>query len=95
MTTLLDEIIAAAVRETDDGHHDFACPGFVDDACGENGVPFTSTGWPSHETAVARGREHIDDHKGIAPMSELHEFRVKHGVEVRPDGVAVLSIKDI
>lgn len=95
MAINIDDILTEAVTETDDGRFDFACPGFRDSRCGDNGIPFTSTGWPSRETAELRGLEHFDDHRGIAPMTELAEFRARHGVETTADGVAVLSIKDI
>jgi hypothetical protein len=75
-----------AVAETDAGW-DFVCP-VTDGTCGANGTPFTSTGWPSKKTALARGQEHLDDHAGT-PMSSLEAFRAKHGLAVTDDGKAV------
>lgn len=68
---------------------DFTCPGVEGSQCGGDGVPFTSTGWPTKAVALARGREHFDDHLGIAPTSTLEDFRAKHGLGVNTDGNAV------
>jgi hypothetical protein len=84
MSKLLDN----AVAKNDDGTWDFTCPGFADSRCGGDGVPFASTGWPTKTTATARGREHFDDHLGVAPMSTLEDFRAEHGLGVDTDGNA-------
>jgi hypothetical protein len=70
---------------------DFTCPGVQGSACGDKitGAPFASSGWPTKATAIARGREHFDDHLGVAPMSTLEDFRAKHGLGVDTDGNAV------
>lgn len=83
----MSKILDQAVTAEGEGW-DFACPGFADSACGADGVPFTSAGWPTKATALARGREHFDDHLGVAPMSTLEDFRAEHGLGVDEDGTA-------
>lgn len=92
MSKLLDQ---AVTQNSDDGW-DFHCPGIQGSACGDVGVPFSSTGWPTKKAALARGQQHFDDHKGIAPMQELAEFRRDQGLVVNPDGtVGSVSVEDL
>ena len=60
MSKVLDK---AVTRSEDQTTWDFACPGIQGSLCGADGQPFTSTGWPTKATALARGQEHFDDHK--------------------------------
>jgi hypothetical protein len=87
MSKLLDR----AVAKNAGGGWDFTCPGIKGSLCGDRdtGVPFTSTGWPTKATALARGREHFDDHLGKAPMPSLEDFRARHGLTVDDDGNAI------
>jgi len=87
------KILEQSVTQADAGW-DFTCPGVAGSACGDRGVPFTSTGWPTKTTALARGREHFDDHLGIAPMSTLEDFRAEHGLGVSDTGAAV-TLEDL
>lgn len=87
------KLLEQAVTKGDTGW-DFACPGVQGSACGADGVPFTSTGWPTKASAIERGREHFDDHLGIAPMSTLEDFRAKHGLGVDTDGNAI-TLEDL
>lgn len=75
---------------------DFVCPGVEGSLCGDPaaGLTFASTGWPTKTTALARGREHFNDHLGIAPMSTLEDFRAKHGLGVDTDGNAI-TLEDL
>lgn len=87
--TVLDQ----AVTQAEDGTWGFQCPGIVGSPCGDVGVPFSSTGWPGREHAHARGRQHLDEHKGLGVMPELDQFRTEHGLTV-VDGAAV-KVEDI
>lgn len=87
------KLLEQAVAQGDTGW-DFSCPGVAGSACGGNGVPFASTGWPTKATALARGREHFDDHRGTAPMSTLEDFRAKHGLDVDDAGNAI-TLEDL
>lgn len=85
---MASKLLEQSVSQGDDGW-DFVCPGVEGSLCGEEGgAPFTSTGWPTKASALARGREHFDDHLGT-PMSSLEDFRAKHGLGVTDDGKAV------
>ena len=93
----MSKILDKAVSSPDGGKTwDFQCPGIENSRCGnpETGQPFVSTGWPTKKVALARGAEHFDDHKGIAPTSSLEDFRAKHGLGVTSDGKA-LKLEDI
>ncbi len=90
----MGKILDDAVSQSKDGAWDFACPGVAGSPCGDKGVPFTSTGWPTKKTATARGQEHFDEHKGIAPTSSLEDFRAKHGLTVDAE-TGVVSVEDI
>lgn len=89
------KLLEQSVTQGDTGW-DFTCPGIQGSACGDaaGGVPFASTSWPTKATALARGREHFDDHLGTAPMSTLEEFRAKHGLGVDTDGNAI-TLEDL
>jgi hypothetical protein len=95
MASPADKILAESVAKDDDGTYRFACPGVAGSPCGdaERG-PFTSSGWPAREIAAARGRQHFDEHKGIAITPSLDEFRAEHGLTVTPAG-AVVKLGDI
>lgn len=69
-----------AVIRRDDGWA-FQCPR-TDGTC----APFTSTGWPTKASAVARLTEHEAEHTDRTPMSDLHDFREKHGLTLNADG---------
>lgn len=86
---MASKLLEQSVTQTDAGW-DFVCPGVAGSECG----PFTSTGWPTKVAALARGREHFDDHLGTAPMSTLEDFRAKHGIGVDPEGNAV-TLEDL
>ena len=79
-----------------DGGWDFVCPGVQGSPCGDPaaGVAFASLGWPTKASAIERGREHFDDHLGVAPMSTLEDFRAKHGLGVDTDGNAI-TLEDL
>lgn len=87
---MASKILSQSVTESDGGW-DFACPGVSGSICGDpsSSEGFTSKGWPTKAAALARGREHFDDHLGHAPMSSLEDFRAKHGLGVTDDGKAV------
>jgi hypothetical protein len=89
------KILDESVTSTDDGTTwDFQCPGVAGSRCGTvDGPPFTSTGWPSKKTALARGQEHFDEHKGNGPARTLEEFRKAHGLTVDPDGA--VKVEDL
>lgn len=82
------KLLEQSVTQSDDGW-DFVCPGVEGSPCG----PFTSTGWPTKATALARGREHFDDHRGVA-QSSLEDFRAKHGLGVDKNGKAI-TLEDL
>ena len=71
----------------------FACPGVKGSGCGDNGMPFTSSGWPTKKAATARGRQHFDEHKGLGVSQSLDEFRKDQGLVVNDDGS--VSVEDI
>lgn len=81
MSKRLDESVSKG-----DGAWDFRCP-VTDGSCGTNGVGFTSTGWPTKETALARGAQHFAEHKGEGVSQSLEDFRAEHGLTVDADGV--------
>ncbi len=72
---------------------DFACPGIKGSKCGDLGVPFASTGWPTKATATARGAQHFAEHKGEGVSQSLEDFRADQGLVVNDDGS--VSLKDI
>lgn len=78
--SLLDKSATKAADDT----WTFTCPGVKDSRCGDpvTGQTFTSSGWPTKKTALARGQEHFDEHLGKAVTSSLEEFRAKHGLVV-------------
>lgn len=88
--TLLEQ---AVTQNEDDGTWGFQCPGVAGSVCGDRGVPFSSTGWPEQTHALARGRQHFDEHKGLGVMPELETFRIEHGLTV-VDGAAV-KVEDL
>lgn len=57
---MASKLLEQSVTKNDAGTWDFTCPTFVDSPCG----PFVSTGWPTKQTAIARGQQHFDEHKG-------------------------------
>lgn len=91
--SLLDK----SVTKADDDTWTFTCPGVKDSVCGDKDNPevnFTSSGWPLKKHAIARGREHFDEHLGKGVTSSLEEFRTKHGLVVDEETGAV-SLKDL
>ena len=66
MAKVLDD----AVTQEKDGTWTFQCPGILNSLCGDHGVPFRSTLWPTKKTAAARGAEHFSDHKLGAEIIE-------------------------
>lgn len=83
------KILTQSVTQADDDTWTFQCPGVTGSLCGGDGVPFSSTGWPTKKTATERGREHFAEHKGEGAMSTLEDFRAKHGLGVDSNGSAV------
>lgn len=73
-----------AVTQADDESWGLVCPR-TDGSC----APFTSTGWPTKATALARLAEHEAEHTDQTPMSSLDDFRDKHGLTVNDQGKAV------
>jgi hypothetical protein len=59
MSSILDD----SVTQAKEGTWTFQCPGVQGSKCGDDGVPFRSTEWPTREVAAARGLEHFNDHK--------------------------------
>lgn len=103
MTTKPSKLLASSVTGNKTDGYAFRCP-VTDGTCGdrETGTQFASTGWPTRETAEARGQEHFTEHTtGIdpdaetVPTSSLEDFRAKHGLTVNPDGKAVVTAKDL
>jgi hypothetical protein len=97
----VSKLLDKAVFQEEDGTWTLQCP-VTDGSCGtrpepgEEPTPFRSPGWPSKKVARARLDEHVDDHKGIRPMSTLEEFREKHGLTSSADGQrAVVTVKDL
>jgi hypothetical protein len=84
----MGKLLEASVAEQRDGTWWFRCPGVRGSLCGDlaTGTPFLSAGWPTKKAALARGQQHFDEHKGIAPMQELEEFRRDQGLSVAADG---------
>lgn len=93
---MASKLLEQSVAKNDGDTWDFVCPGVQGSACGDPaaGHPFASTGWPTKATAIERGREHFDDHLGVAPMSTLEDFRAKHGLGVDDDGNAI-TLEDL
>lgn len=87
----MGKVLDQSVTESDGGW-DFQCPGVQGSPCGKE-QPYSSTGWPTKKIALARGQQHFDDHKGIAPMQELDAFRRDQGITVHEDGT--VSVEDI
>jgi hypothetical protein len=89
----VSKILDAAVTESEGGW-DFQCPGVQGDGChSAEGVPFSSTGWPTKKAALARGAQHFAAHKDKTPMQELDAFRREQGLVVNDDGT--VSVEDI
>lgn len=92
MAKILDD----AVTQSENGLWDFRCPGFSDSRCGAGGVPFYSTGWPTQKTALARGNDHLNEHKLGEETRALDQFRADEGVEVGDlAATSGLSVKDL
>lgn len=74
---------------------DFQCPGITGSKCGDPaaGAFFASTGWPTKKVALARGRQHFDEHKGLGVAQSLEDFRRDHNLVVNDDGT--VSLEDI
>lgn len=81
------------VSEGEDGW-DFQCP-VTDGSCGSDGVGFRSTGWPRKGDAVARGAQHVAEHKSGEPSQSLEEFRKARGLHVDSDGKAQITAEDL
>jgi hypothetical protein len=93
----VSKILDQAVASPDGGGtYDFTCPGIRNSICGDlaTGAPFTSTGWPTKKAATARGQQHFDEHKGIAPTQPMDEFMAAQGLVTSADGRAV-TLEDI
>lgn len=94
---LRDSIFEVTDQE-DDALNGFAftCP-ITDGTCGdrENGIPFTSLGWPTKELALKRLEGHVAEHRDpSATTPDLDSFRAEHGVGTK-DGKAVITVEDI
>lgn len=85
---------SSAVSGSSSDGWDVECP-VTDGTCGADGKPFTSTGWPTKASAVARAEEHFAEHRGETVMSTLEDFRAEHGLDVDKGGKAVVSAKDL
>ena len=83
---------AKYVKEEEDGWL-FQCP-VTDGTCGADGVGFRSSQWPRKSDAVARGNEHIAEHKGEGVTSSLDEFRAARGLQKDPEA-GVVTVKDL
>ena len=81
------------VSEGEDGW-DFQCP-VTDGSCGADGVGFRSTGWPRKADAVARGQQHVAEHKGEGVAQTLDDFRKARGLHVDSDGKAQITAGDL
>lgn len=92
---MASRLLENAVSEGDNGW-DFHCP-VNDGTCGDENASFSSTGWPTKKAATARGQEHFNDHKGIAPMTPLDEFRESQGLVAvqNDDGTVTVTAKDL
>lgn len=90
----MGKILDDSVAQAKDGTWTFACPGIAGSPCGDKGVPFHSSQWPTKKAAAARGQEHFDEHKGLAVTSSLEDFRAKHRLTVDAD-TGVVSVEDI
>lgn len=85
------------VTRDEDGSFRAVCP--VTDPADQCGNPaagerFTSVGWDSEKTAMARLRQHIAAHNG-EKMPSLEEFRAEHGLLAHADGVHVVKAGDL
>ena len=67
--------------------YDFRCP--YPNGCGEYGVPFSSIGWSERDHAVARGKQHINEHETGEATPSLDEFRVAVGITPDTAGQSV------
>jgi hypothetical protein len=89
--TILDQ----SVSSPDEGATwDFVCPVYI--GCGDptpGGIGFTSKGWPTKKVALARGRQHFDEHKGLGVSPPLHRFRIDQGLTV--DTAGVVKVEDL
>jgi hypothetical protein len=91
--SLLDKCVTKA----DDGTWTFQCPGVKGDRCApiDGDAPgWRSSGWPTKKLALARGREHFDEHRGLGAASSLEEFRAKHGLVV-DDQTGAVTLADL
>jgi hypothetical protein len=82
---MASKLLRDAVTGSDENGWDFACP-VTDGSCGDAGVGFTSTGWPTRKVAEARGQEHFYDHSEQVPMSALEDFHAKHNLFIVQEG---------
>lgn len=90
------KILDAAVSQSENGMWDFRCPGFSDSRCGAGGIPFYSTAWPTKKAAMARGFDHLNEHKIGEETRELGQFRTDENIEVGDLAeMSGLSVKDI
>ena len=93
---MASKILDNAVTQSENGLWDFRCPGFSDSRCGAGGVPFYSTAWPTKKAALARGYDHLNEHKIGEATRELNQFRDDEGVSVEELAEqSGLSVKDI
>lgn len=88
----MGKILDQSVTEGEGGW-DFQCPGVSGQPCGDAGVGFRSTGWPTKKAAAARGEQHFAEHKGDGAMQTLEDFRRDQGLVVNGDGS--VSVEDI
>lgn len=86
-------VLSKSVTAGDGDTWDFQCPGIQGSPCGDAGIPFASTGWPTKKAATARGQQHFDEHKGLGVSQSLEEFRKDQGLVVNDDGS--VSVEDI
>jgi hypothetical protein len=93
LMTLLDK----AVSKNADGTYDFQCPGVAGSLCGDpQGPSFSSREWPTRKSALARGRQHFNEHVTASDpdldtvlTQSLEDFRAEQGIGVTPQGKAV------
>ncbi len=90
MSKAIDKAVS---RSEDQTTWDFACPGVQGSPCGDLGVAFTSTGWPTKATAAARGQQHFDEHKLGAAIAEARsKAKAAAGENEQPAEVDVAAI---
>jgi hypothetical protein len=89
----MPNILDKSVIKTDNATWDFQCPGVTGSSCGDESGPFRSTGWPMKKSALARGRQHLDEHAGRGVSQTLEDFRRDQGLTVEIDGT--VKVEDL